>query len=97
MYKYLSESSYLGEIEVLKQIPRADTCMAPDNVEMFVMTKSLLDDVCEEFPAVADEMKALADEREVNNREARESISKMMKVVEQKTNESVPTKEDEII
>ena len=97
MYKYLSESTYLGEIEVLKQIPRIDTCMAPDNCEIFVMTKSLLDDVCEEFPAVAEEMKALADEREINNQEARESITKMMKVVEQKTDESQPTKEDEII
>ena len=79
VYKYLPESTYMGEIEVLKQIPRMDTAMAPENTDLFVMTKSLLDDVCEEFPHVAQEMKDLAEEREQANIKAKQGIENMMK------------------
>lgn len=64
-YKFLAESTYLGEIECLKQIPRLDTAMAPEDCDMFVMSKSILDEVCDEFPEVAKEMRDLADMREV--------------------------------
>jgi len=39
--------------------------MAPEDCDMFVMSKSILDEVCDEFPEVAKEMRDLADMREV--------------------------------
>ena len=71
--------TYWGEIEVLKQIPRLDTTMAPVDWDLFVMSKELLDGVCCEFPSIANEMRELADMREVFNAKAKEGIVGMIK------------------
>jgi CRP-like cAMP-binding protein len=78
-YKVMTTGTYLGEIEVLEQIPRLDTTIAPVECDLFVMTKSLLADTAANFPTIIDEMRKLAANRKTLNAKAKNDIKKLIK------------------
>jgi hypothetical protein len=75
----MTTGTYLGEIEVLEQIPRMDTTMAPVDCDLFVMTKVLLDETTINFPTIIDDMRNLAQNRKTVNQKARNDIRKLVR------------------
>jgi len=62
-YKSFLKGSYVGEFEIIKNIPRANTAQAFGNAELLVLSKSQFLQLLQDFPNEAEEIKKLADER----------------------------------
>ena len=70
-FKTYMKGSYFGEIEVLKRCLRAQTCQVIAlKAECLVLAKDQLREVMEEFPAVAEEIIAYAQNRDKRNYDA---------------------------
>jgi hyperpolarization activated cyclic nucleotide-gated potassium channel 1 len=62
-YKSFLKGSYIGEIEIIKNIPRVNTAQAFGNAELLVLSKAQFLQLLHDFPNEAVDIRKLADER----------------------------------
>jgi hyperpolarization activated cyclic nucleotide-gated potassium channel 1 len=62
-YKSFLKGSYIGEFEIIKNIPRVNTAQAFGNAELLVLSKAQFLQLLHDFPNEAVDIRKLADER----------------------------------
>jgi hyperpolarization activated cyclic nucleotide-gated potassium channel 1 len=78
-YKSFLKGSYIGEFEIIKGIPRANTVQAFGNAEFLVLTKAQFLQLLVDFPNEAVEIKRLADERYRRCLQSREDAKTLLR------------------
>jgi hyperpolarization activated cyclic nucleotide-gated potassium channel 1 len=79
-FKSLQRGSYFGEIEVMQQLPRRFTVKAVVDCEMLTMSRQLMAYVQSEFKTIAQEMEAVATDRDKLNAKSENVMKQLLKL-----------------
>ena len=80
VYKSFLRGSYLGEIEVIRHVPRLNNAIGYGECEFLVLGKKDFSDILSEFPNERKEIIKIADERARRNKQAASETLKLVKL-----------------
>ena len=86
VYKSFLRGSYLGEIEVIRKIPRVNNAMCYGECEFLILTKNDFGDILEEFPNEKKEIIRVANERAKRNKQSMWETLKLVQLKATKGN-----------